>query len=120
MDIKTNNATESILALKRYVASNELHTERHKATILIHANRKDYGPGFLVVSVTVNGEVGQIIIEDLHTVYGSCPNTFTTKDSSFSFIANTLCVKTKHAIQGEISINITWLKKLCNRLIAEL
>lgn len=106
-DLKVFPATESILALKRYVASNELHTERHKATILIHANRKDYGPGFLVVSVTVNGEVGQIIIEDLHTVYGSYPNTFTTKDSSFSFIANALCVKTKYAIQGEISINIT-------------
>ncbi len=106
MDKKTNIATESILALKRYVASNELHAERHKATILIHANRKDYGPGFLAVSVTVNGDVGQIIIEDLHTVY-SCSNTFTTKDSSFSFIANTLCVKTKDAIQGEISINIT-------------
>lgn len=104
MDIKTNILTESILALKRYVASNELHAERHKATILIHANRKDYGPGFLGVSVTVNGDIGQIIIEDLHTVYGSCSNTFTT---NFSFIANTLCVKTKDAIQGEISINIT-------------
>lgn len=68
MDIKTNIVTESILALKRYVASNELHAERHKATILIHANRKDYGPGFLAVNVTVNGDVGQIIIEDLHTV----------------------------------------------------
>ena len=107
MDIKTNNATESILALKRYVASNELHTERHKATILIHANRKDYGPGFLVVSVTVNGEVGQIIIEDLHTVYGSCSNIFTTTDSSFTFISNTLCIKRNNALAEEISINIT-------------
>jgi hypothetical protein len=76
-------------------------------TILVRANRKDYGPGFLVASVTATGEVGQIIIEDLHTVYGNCSNTFTTKDSSFSFIANTLCVRTKDAIQGEISINIT-------------
>lgn len=107
MDIKTNISTESISALKQYIASNELKTKRHRAIILIHANGKDYGPGFLVVSVTVNGKVGQIIIEDLHTVYGSCSNTFSTKDSSFSFIANTLFVKTNDAIQGEISINIT-------------
>ena len=107
MDIKTNISTESISALKQYIASSELKTKRHKATILIHANGKDYGPGFLVVSVTATEEVGQIIIENLHTVYGSCSNTFTTKDSYFSFIANTLCVKTKDTIQGKISINIT-------------
>lgn len=107
MDIKTNITTESISALKQYVASNELNIKRHKATILVHANRKDYGPVFLVVSVTVNGDVGQIIIEDLHTVYGSCSNTFTTKDSSFSFVANTLCIKTNDTISGRISINIT-------------
>lgn len=40
MDIKTNNATESILALKRYVASNELHTERHKAQFLFMLTEK--------------------------------------------------------------------------------
>ncbi|MBQ7296462.1 MAG: hypothetical protein IJW86_09810 [Clostridia bacterium] len=107
MDIKTNISTESISALKQYIASNELKTKRHRATILIHSNGKDYGPGFLVVNVTVNGDVGQIIIEDLHTIYGDCSNTFTTKDSSFSFVSNTLCIKINDSIFGKISINIT-------------
>lgn len=98
---------ESISAIKQYIAKSEQNVGRHKANVLVHANRKDYCPGTRVVYATVNGEVGQVIIEDLHTICSCCSDTFTTKESSFSFVSGTLRIKAKDSLVGEISINIT-------------
>ena len=101
------NVAESISAIKQYISKSEQNADRHKANILIHANKKDYGPGTRVVSISVEGDFGKVIIEELHTLYGSCSDTFTTKDSRFSFVAGTLCINAEDPLGGKISINIT-------------
>lgn len=98
---------ESISAIKQYFSKKGQNVDRHKANILVHSKRKDYGPEMRMVSATMNGDIGRVIIEDLHTIYGGCSNTFTTQDCSFSFVAGTLCLKVKDGLFGEISINIT-------------
>lgn len=98
---------ESLSALKQYIAKNEQNVHRHKANILIYADRKDHGPGTRVVSVTVNRKEGAVIIEDLDTIYGRCSNVFNTQDSSFFYKSNSLCIKSKGTLGGEIIIYIT-------------
>ena len=73
--------------------------------MLVHKNRKDYGPAKLMVCV--NCEVGQVIVEDLNNICNSCSEIFTTENSSFSFIAGTLRIKVNDSFFGDITINIT-------------
>lgn len=101
------NKSESIFAIKQYIAKEPENMKFHYANILVHANKKDHGPGMRRLNVCINEDEGKVIIEDLHTIFGGCSNIFTTKDSSFVFVTNTLCIKTNDAINGEISINIT-------------
>lgn len=70
---------ESLSAIKQYISKSEQNADRHKANTLVHVNRKDYGFGVRMVSITVKGDFGRVIIEDLHTLYNGCSNTFTTK-----------------------------------------
>lgn len=69
MDEKT---TDSVFAIKQYIAKNKSNADRHEANVLVHAERKDFGWGKRFVSATVNQDVGQVIIEDLCTIYGGC------------------------------------------------
>lgn len=98
---------EHIYAIKQYIAKCEQNAYRHEANVLVRHNKKDYNPQKLIVRVTEDGNIGEIIIEDLHTICSCCSNTFTTLNSSFSFIAGTLCIKTKDKLFGEIHINIS-------------
>lgn len=101
------NIAESIFAIKQYISKSEQYTDRRRANILIHVNKKDYGPGTRVVYNSVEGDFGKVIIEEIHTLCGSCSNTFTTKDSCFSFVAGTLCINAEDPLWGEIHINVT-------------
>lgn len=105
--MRNKETTESISAIKKYIEKNEQNVGRHLATILVYAERKDFGPGTRFVFANVEKDIGQVIIEELHTIYGGCTNLFTTQDSSFSFINGTLCIKTKNTFGNEISIDIT-------------
>lgn len=98
---------EYISSINKYIAKDEKNVNRHEANILVHANKKDYGPVTRMIYVTVIGDVGKVIIEDLYSICNICSNTFTTHDSAFSFVAGTLCIKTKDELFGEISINIS-------------
>lgn len=102
-----NDLVKSICAIKQYASKNSRSLNRHKANILVYANRKDHGPGIRMISVTANENFGQVIIEDLHTLYECFSNIFTTNNSSFVFVSNTLCIKTNDPINGEINICIT-------------
>ena len=97
----------SIFALEQYIAKDVRRADIHKAWVLVHVNGKDYPPGMRTVCVSVNGNVGQVIIEDLHTIYGDCLNAFTAQDSIFTIFSNTLCIKATDRFGKEISINIT-------------
>jgi len=101
------NIAESISAIKQYISKSEQNVDRHRANILIHADKKDYGPGIRIVFTSVEEDFGKVIIEELHTLCGSCSNTFTTKDSRFYYVAGTLCINTEGSLGGKISINIT-------------
>lgn len=96
-----------ILALEQYIAKDVRHADRHKANVIIHANKKDHFGGAQWVYVEINETGGQVIIENSHTVYIDCPNTFTVQDSEFTIIRGTLCIKAKDRIGNEININIT-------------
>ena len=98
---------ESISAISQYIEKNKHNVGRHKANVLVYAERKDHGPATRFISASVEKDIGQVIIEDLNTIYGGCTNTFTTQDSSFSFINGTLCIRTKNSIGSEISIDVT-------------
>lgn len=98
---------ESLSAIKQYISKSEQNADRHKANILIHANKNDYGPRTLVVYAAVKENFGQMIIEDLNSIYSSCSNTFTTKDSCFSFVSGTLRIYAEDAVFGEMIINVT-------------
>jgi hypothetical protein len=104
MDEKT---TDSVFAIKQYIAKNKSNADRHEANVLVHAERKDFGWGKRFVSATVNQDIGQVIIEDLFTIYGSCTNIFTTQNAIFTYCAGTLRIKAKNAVGVDISINIT-------------
>ena len=101
------NVIESVSAIKQYVAKNKQNTDRHKANVLLHAYRKDYGPGFLIVFAYVEDEFGKVVIEDLDTIYIGCQNTFTTENSTFSYIGGTLQIKAKDTLYSDISISVT-------------
>ena len=105
--MNNKNAVESFSALMQYISKNEQNAYRHKANVLVHSNRKDYGPGTREVSIFVEENFGQVIIEELHTIYSCCSNTFTTNNSSFSFVSGTLQIKSKDSLLGYISISIT-------------
>ena len=98
---------DSISALKQYIAKGEKHMDRHNASILVHTNKRDCNPGIRMVCVTIQNDWGQVIVENLHTIYSSCSNIFTTTNSYFSFISGTLCIKTIDALGEEINIDIT-------------
>lgn len=98
---------ESVSAIKQYIEKNKQNVGRHKANVLVYADGKDHGPATLFVFANIEKENGQVIIEDLHTIYGGCTNTFTTKDSLFLFVNGTLCIKSSDALGGEISIDVT-------------
>ncbi len=104
--INTETA-KSISAIKQYIEKNKQDVGRHKANVLVYAERKDRGPASRFISASVEKDIGQVIIEDLNTIYGGCTNTFTTQDSSFSFINGTLCIKAKDSFGSEISIDVT-------------
>lgn len=99
--------TESLSAIKQYIFKNEQNEYRHKANILIGTNKKDHGLGTRWVNVFIEGNLGQVIIEEIHTLCSCCSNTFTTQNSYFTFVSNTLCINYKDPIFGEININIT-------------
>lgn len=98
---------KSIFALKEYITKYELGKDRHKANILVHANRKDHRAVAQMIYVTAEEDFGMVIIEKLHTMCSICSNTFTTNDSTFSLINGTLCIKNNDKLFGEISINIS-------------
>lgn len=98
---------KSIQAITQYIAKDNKKAERHRANIIIHTNGRDYGPGIRTVSATVTAKTGQVIIENLHTIYGGCSNILTTENAIFTLVSNTLCIKTSNTIGGDISINIT-------------
>ena len=89
------------------VEKNKQNVGRHKANVLVHAERRDHGLAMRFIFVSVEEDVGQVIIEDLHTIYSDCTNTFTTQNSSFSFVNGTLCIKTKNTFGNGISIDVT-------------
>lgn len=101
------NVAESVSAIKQYISKSDQNADRHRANILIHVNKNDYGPGIRIVCTSVEGDFGKVIIEDLDTLCGGYPNTFTTKDCHFSFVAGTLCINAEAPLGGKISINIT-------------
>lgn len=107
IDMINQESTKSIIAIKQYIEKNKQNVERHKANVLVYAERKDRGPATRFIFANVEKDIGQVIIEDLHTIYGGCTNIFTTQDSSFSFINGTLCIKTKNSFGSEISIDVT-------------
>lgn len=105
--MNNTETAESISAIKQYIEKNKQDVRRHKANVLVYAERKDHGPATRFIFASIEKDIGQIIIEDLHTVYGGCTNTFTTQDSSFSFINGTLCIRTKNSFGSEMSIDVT-------------
>ena len=107
MDMVDKKMADSISALRQYIAKDKEHMGRHNARILVHANKKDCSSGIRIVCVTIQNDWGQVIVENLHTIYSSCSNIFTTTDSYFSFISGTLCIKTIDALGEEINIDIT-------------
>lgn len=98
---------DSVSALKQYIAKDERHAYRHIANVLIHANKKDHLGGTKWVYVEVNENGGQVVIENSHTVYIDCPDSFATQDSVFTIIQGTLCIKAKDNMGNEISVDIT-------------
>lgn len=105
--MRNNKTVESISAIKKYIEKNEQNIGRHEANILVCAERKDLGPGMRFVFAKVQEGSGQVIIEDLRTIYDRCTNIFTTQDSSFSFTRGTLSIKTQNTFGSEISIDVT-------------
>ena len=103
----SGETVESISAIKQYIEKNKQNVGRHKANVLVYAERKDHGPATRFVFASIEKDIGQIIIEDLHTVYVGCTNTFTTQNSSFSFVNGTLCIRTKNSFGSEMSIDVT-------------
>ena len=97
----------SLSAIKQYISKSDKNGYKHKASILICTNKEDFGFGTRLVCAFVERELGKVIIEDLHTLYSCCPNMFTTQNSSFAFISNTLCINYKDPTLGEININLT-------------
>ena len=101
------NVAESISAIKQYISKSEQNANRQRTNILVHADKKDCGQGIRIVCIFVEEYFGKVIIEELHTLCGSCSNTFTTKDSRFSFVVGTLCINAEDPLGDKISINIT-------------
>lgn len=79
----------------------------HKATVLVCANGKVFGSKVLDVFVDLRGDVVEIIIEDLHTVYKDCANRFNNENSSFCLISKTLQIKSKNSIECPITVELT-------------
>lgn len=98
---------ESISAIEQYIAKNKTNVDRHEANVLVHAEGKDHGCGKRFVFATVHQGVGKVTIEDLNTIYSNCTNIFSTQNAIFTFLAGTLCIKTKDVLGVEISINIS-------------
>lgn len=100
-------AITSVAAVEQYIALRHENCSRHRANILVRANGKDCGPGVRVVSAKVGEGIAEIVIEDLHTIYGGRSNRFTIDDSSFCLICKTLQIKSMDTLDCPITIEIT-------------
>ena len=106
-DSTTNSLTASVCAVRQYIALDNKNIDKHRVNVLVHVNGKDFSPGIRVASIKEGNNTVEIVIEELHTIYGSCSNRFTLEDSSFSLIHNTLQIRTKDAFQQKMTIEVT-------------
>lgn len=100
-------AITSVAAVEQYIALRRENCNRHRASVLVHANGKDCFPDVRVVSAKASEGTAEIIIEDFHTIFGDRSNRFTVEESSFYLIGKTLQIKSKDNFDCPITVEIT-------------
>lgn len=101
------SAIASVAAVEQYIALRCENCSRHRANILVCISGKNCCSGVRVVSVKASEGIAEIVIEDLHTIYGGCSNRFTIDDSSFCLICKTLQIMSMDTLGCPITIEIT-------------
>ena len=97
----------SVCAVRQYIALDNKNVDKHRVNVLVHVNEKEFSSGIRLVSIKACENTVDIIIEELHTIYGACSNRFTLENSSFALIHKTLQIRTEDALKQKITIEIT-------------
>lgn len=54
----SGETVESISAIKQYIEKNKQNVGRHKANVLVYAERKDHGPATRFVFASIEKDIG--------------------------------------------------------------
>ena len=101
-------AAVSVAAIQQYIDSKEENKDRHQAFVSTSEKGASY-PIMLYVDAQTFGESARVIIE----WNGSCgrdyPSEFTTNNSTFRFIHETLQIASRDRWENKISVSISAL-----------
>ena len=106
-EITTTTLASSVWAVRQFIALENNNVDKHRVNVLVHVNGKDFSPGIRVASINAHEKNVEIIIEELHTIYGTCSNRFTLENSSFALIHKTLQIRTEDALGQKMTIEVT-------------
>ena len=106
-EITTTSLASSVCAVRQYIALENKNVDKHRVNVLVHVNEKDFSPSIRVASIKACENNMEIIIDELHTIYGACTNRFTLENSSFALIHKTLQIRTEDALRQKMTIEVT-------------
>lgn len=99
---------DSVVAIQQYIDSKEGNKDRHQAFVLTAEKGVSY-PIVLYVYAQTFGRSAKVIVEWTGSCGRDYPSEFTTDDSTFRFIHETLQIASQDRWENKISVSISAL-----------